>query len=151
MFRRKAILVPMKPTHRRDWRRLWRYCHCGLRWRCPDSVPRVPRRFTPARSRNQRRGRWPARPDNRGPGYAHQPQRPLWICRRCAQPWPCGQARLDLRRAFGTDRAGLRIHLTDQMYEALRDRYRLTPYEMLTPAEVWHRFLAWTDPPPPGA
>lgn len=22
--------------HRRDWRRLWRYCRCGLRWGCPD-------------------------------------------------------------------------------------------------------------------
>jgi hypothetical protein len=36
------------------------------------------------------------------------------------------------------------------MYEAQRDRYALTPYEMLTPAEVWHRFLAWTDSTAPG-
>lgn len=24
------------PTHRPEWRRLWRYCRCGLRWPCPD-------------------------------------------------------------------------------------------------------------------
>jgi hypothetical protein len=23
-------------SHRRDWRRLWRYCRCGLRWPCLD-------------------------------------------------------------------------------------------------------------------
>ncbi|MDG4834446.1 hypothetical protein O7627_34830 [Solwaraspora sp. WMMD1047] len=138
----------MKPTHRRHWRRLWRYCSCGLRWRCPDSGTGAPRSFSPPGLRNQRRRVWTTRPDNRGRAYPHQPQRPLWICRRCAQPWPCGQAKLDLRREFGADRAALRIHLTNQMYEALRDRYALTPYEMLTPAEVWHRFLAWTEPPP---
>ncbi|MFD0974523.1 hypothetical protein [Plantactinospora endophytica] len=33
--------------HRRDWRRLWRYCRCGYRWRCPDSVELVPRPYEP--------------------------------------------------------------------------------------------------------
>ncbi|MDG4791663.1 hypothetical protein O7626_38210 [Micromonospora sp. WMMD1102] len=28
--------------HRRDWRRLWRYCRCGLRWRCPDRLVSTP-------------------------------------------------------------------------------------------------------------
>ncbi|MBE1486815.1 hypothetical protein H4W31_002453 [Plantactinospora soyae] len=60
--------------HRRDWRRLWRYCRCGLRWGCPDweavaalapipppspqarpADPQVaPDRPTRLRSRNQR-------------------------------------------------------------------------------------------------
>ncbi|MEQ4301200.1 hypothetical protein ABNF97_07390 [Plantactinospora sp. B6F1] len=36
-----------KPYHRRDWRRLWRYCRCGWRWRCPDSVELVPMPYQP--------------------------------------------------------------------------------------------------------
>ncbi|GIG86049.1 hypothetical protein Pen02_09850 [Plantactinospora endophytica] len=36
-----------KPYHRRNWRRLWRYCRCGLRWRCPDSVDLVPMPYAP--------------------------------------------------------------------------------------------------------
>ncbi|MBF9132338.1 hypothetical protein I0C86_25815 [Plantactinospora sp. S1510] len=37
----------MKPYHRRNWRRLWRYCRCGYRWRCPDSVELVPMPYPP--------------------------------------------------------------------------------------------------------
>jgi hypothetical protein len=37
----------MKPYHRRNWRRLWRYCRCGYRWRCPDSVELVPMPYQP--------------------------------------------------------------------------------------------------------
>ncbi|MFY1669069.1 hypothetical protein ACN27G_03790 [Plantactinospora sp. WMMB334] len=33
--------------HRRDWRRLWRYCRCGHRWRCPDSATLVPTPYQP--------------------------------------------------------------------------------------------------------
>ncbi|MDG4784828.1 hypothetical protein O7626_02580 [Micromonospora sp. WMMD1102] len=36
-----------KNRHRRDWRRLWRYCRCGFRWRCPDSVDPVPMPYAP--------------------------------------------------------------------------------------------------------
>ncbi|WP_422770902.1 hypothetical protein ACN28C_30305 [Plantactinospora sp. WMMC1484] len=32
---------------RRDWRRLWRYCRCGHRWRCPDSATLVPTPYQP--------------------------------------------------------------------------------------------------------
>ncbi|WP_203856617.1 hypothetical protein [Plantactinospora mayteni] len=29
--------TPLVVRHRRDWRRWWRYCRCGLCWRCcPD-------------------------------------------------------------------------------------------------------------------
>ena len=76
----------------------------------------------------------------------HLPHRPLWICRRCAQPWPCGQARLDLLHELAADPIYLRIYLASQMHEALRDLHALTPYEMPTPAEVWNRFLAWAAP-----
>lgn len=36
-----------RPAHRRDWRRCWRYCRCGYRWRCPDSVHMVPMPYAP--------------------------------------------------------------------------------------------------------
>ncbi len=33
--------VPMAPSHKPVWRRLRRYCSCGLIWRtCPDRYPR---------------------------------------------------------------------------------------------------------------
>jgi len=32
----------VEPRHRRAWWRLWRYCRCGHRWRCPDSAGLVP-------------------------------------------------------------------------------------------------------------
>ncbi|MBE1488768.1 hypothetical protein [Plantactinospora soyae] len=42
----KWLLRP-RPRHRRDWRRFWRYCRCGFRWACPDSVGRVPMPYEP--------------------------------------------------------------------------------------------------------
>ncbi|MEN3609603.1 hypothetical protein AAH979_08650 [Plantactinospora sp. ZYX-F-223] len=40
-------LTGPRPYHRRDWRRLWRYCRCGWRWRCPDSLELVPTPYQP--------------------------------------------------------------------------------------------------------
>ena len=77
----------------------------------------------------------------------HLPQRPLWLCRRCAQPWPCGEARLTLLREHGGDLAWLRIYLASCMHEALRDLLTLAPHTPPTPAAVWTRFLAWAAPP----
>lgn len=41
------FLVGPRVRHRRDWRRLWRYCRCGFRWRCPDSIELVPMPYAP--------------------------------------------------------------------------------------------------------
>ncbi|GAB3986915.1 hypothetical protein GCM10027615_80280 [Plantactinospora veratri] len=41
------FLVGSGTRHRRDWRRLWRYCRCGFRWRCPDSVEPIPMPYAP--------------------------------------------------------------------------------------------------------
>jgi hypothetical protein len=41
------FLVGPRMRHRRDWRRLWRYCRCGFRWRCPDSIELVPMPYAP--------------------------------------------------------------------------------------------------------
>jgi hypothetical protein len=60
-----------KPHHRRDWRRLWRYCRCGWRWRCPDSVELVPMPYPPPPP--------PARDRMRN-------RRPLWETRAGSHP-----------------------------------------------------------------
>nr|MDT0659966.1 hypothetical protein [Micromonospora sp. DSM 115978] len=77
----------------------------------------------------------------------HAPQRPLWLCRACAAPWPCGQAKIELLRELATDGTYLRIYLASQMHEALADLCALTPYEMPSPVQVWNRFLSWAAPP----
>jgi hypothetical protein len=77
---------------------------------------------------------------------AHLPRRPLWLCRACAHPWPCGQAKLDLLREFAADTSRLRVHLTDQMHAALTDLHALNPHQMPSPADIFARFLAWAAP-----
>ncbi|MEQ4300212.1 hypothetical protein ABNF97_02260 [Plantactinospora sp. B6F1] len=47
MARLLRHLTGPRPQHRRDWRRLWRYCRCGWRWRCPDSIELVPTPYQP--------------------------------------------------------------------------------------------------------
>ena len=78
---------------------------------------------------------------------AHLPQRPLWLCRICAGPWPCGEARLALLREHGADLTYLRISLASQMHDALRDLIRLNRHEAPTPEAAFTRFLAWAAPP----
>ena len=77
----------------------------------------------------------------------HLPQRPLWLCRVCAGPWPCGEARLALIREHADDLAYLRIYLASQMHEALRDLTRLNPSEAPTAKATFDRFIAWAAPP----
>ncbi|MDG4832236.1 hypothetical protein O7627_23415 [Solwaraspora sp. WMMD1047] len=77
---------------------------------------------------------------------AHRPRRPLWLCRDCAQPWPCADARRILLHEHAADRSALRINLATSMHEAVRDLLTLNPHEAPTPAELWTRFLAWTAP-----
>ena len=74
---------------------------------------------------------------------AHTPVRPLWLCRTCAAPWPCGPARLALLQRYHGDRVGLALHLTGAYREALRDLTTLNPYDGPTPADIYRRFLGW--------
>ena len=67
-----------RTTHRRDWRRLWRYCRCGYRWRCPGSLTLVPLPWQPPHPRRPEVTPDPPlpparlRPLNRGPLYPDQ-------------------------------------------------------------------------------
>ncbi|MBF9133061.1 hypothetical protein I0C86_29475 [Plantactinospora sp. S1510] len=47
MTRLLRRLTGPRPYHRRNWRQLWRYCRCGWRWRCPDSIELVPAPYRP--------------------------------------------------------------------------------------------------------
>lgn len=80
------------------------------------------------------------------PDRPHAPHRPLWICRSCAHPWPCGEARVRLLREYAGARTALRIYLATRMHEAVQDLLALNRYEAPTAAEFFARFLAWVAP-----
>jgi hypothetical protein len=69
--------------------------------------------------------------------------RPLWLCRVCAAPWPCADARLDLVTEYAHDRVALSIFLCAVLHEAAADLYRLNPQDGPDPAVFFARFLAW--------
>ena len=73
----------------------------------------------------------------------HPPVLPFWLCRTCAAPWPCGQARLLLLHEFGRDRIALSIHLAALYTAAVTDLHRLHPYEGPEPGVLFQRFLGW--------
>ncbi|WBB91638.1 hypothetical protein O7597_00910 [Verrucosispora sp. WMMC514] len=95
----------------------------------------------------------PSRAVASGGDAPHTPLRPMWCCRTCGQPWPCGPARLRLRAEYDGDRPGLSIYLAGLMHEAMRDLYHLNARDAPAPAALFDRFLAWarrrpaTDPP----
>ena len=81
----------------------------------------------------------------------HSPRRPLWLCRVCAGPWPCGAARLALLRDYAGATTSLRVYLATCMHEAARDLLTLNRYDAPSPDALWNRFLAWAAPREPDA
>jgi hypothetical protein len=75
----------------------------------------------------------------------HVPIRPLWLCRLCAAPWPCATARLNLEAEYGDDRAGLSVYMATALHEAVEDLHKLNPEPSQDPAELFVRFIAWTQ------
>ncbi|WP_027659094.1 hypothetical protein [Salinispora fenicalii] len=73
----------------------------------------------------------------------HTPLRPLWLCRRCAAPWPCGSARLTLLREYADNRVALIIYLGGLLYEATEELHTLNPQETLDAGQLFDRFLGW--------
>jgi hypothetical protein len=73
----------------------------------------------------------------------HAPLRPLWICRSCAIPWPCAQARLLLKAEYWENRENLPAYMVAVLYEAVADLHRLDPGG-LDLAAVFTRFVGWT-------
>ncbi|WFF06219.1 hypothetical protein O7622_24670 [Micromonospora sp. WMMD1076] len=82
----------------------------------------------------------------------HLPMRPLWICKRCAHPWPCAEARLALLVEYANDRVALAVYLCEQLYDAAQELHRLNPYEAPSPQTLFARFVGWAplrSPLPP--
>lgn len=79
------------------------------------------------------------------PRPEHSPLRPTWLCRACADPWPCVQTRADLLAEHGDDLTLLAVFMVSTMTEAVYDLYALNPDATPTPAELWDRFMQWLD------
>jgi hypothetical protein len=73
----------------------------------------------------------------------HLPLRPLWLCRRCGQPWPCGVAKLALLAEYRDSRVSLCLYLAGCLHDAIDDLHRLNPAETGTAAGIFDRFLGW--------
>lgn len=76
----------------------------------------------------------------------HAALRPLWICRACAQPWPCAVARLRLLGEYRDDRVGLHLYLGWALFAAAEDLYKLNPQPGPDPDALYSRFLHWARP-----
>ncbi|MFY1687803.1 SAM-dependent methyltransferase [Plantactinospora sp. WMMB782] len=76
----------------------------------------------------------------------HLPQRPIWLCRACARPWPCPVARSRLAVEYSADPVALHVYLATVLQDAVDDLYRLNPEPGPDPAAMYARFLAWAAP-----
>lgn len=73
----------------------------------------------------------------------HLPLRPLWLCRTCGQPWPCGRAKLDLLAEYQCSRVSLCLYLASLLCDAIGDLHRLNPSMTGSTAGLYDRFLGW--------
>jgi hypothetical protein len=71
----------------------------------------------------------------------HDPIRPVWLCRNCAQPWPCGGARLELMRDYRDAMLAMYVYLAACLHDARTDLTDLAPAS--PPVELWSRFMGW--------
>ncbi|NIL64011.1 hypothetical protein HCB39_21895, partial [Salinispora arenicola] len=51
----------------------------------------------------------------------HVPMRPLWLCRPCGQPWPCGAAKLALLAEYRELPVSLFLYLAGCLHDAIDD------------------------------
>lgn len=73
----------------------------------------------------------------------HLPLRPLWLCRRCGQPWPCGAAKLALLDEYREVPVSLFLYLAGWLHDAIDDLHRLNPSVTGSAADLFDRFLGW--------
>ncbi|AYF32157.1 hypothetical protein CSH63_32905 [Micromonospora tulbaghiae] len=72
----------------------------------------------------------------------HTPIRPIWLCRACGHPWPCGDAKLALLSEYERSMVSLFVYLAGAMGDAADDLAKLRA-EVPSPGEVFDRFLGW--------
>ncbi|TYB96321.1 hypothetical protein FXF53_22370 [Micromonospora sp. WP24] len=77
------------------------------------------------------------------PPSEHLPLRPLWLCRVCGQPWPCGRAKLALLTSYQGSRLNLLLYLAGCLHEAIDDLHRLNPSTTGDVRKLFDRFLGW--------
>ncbi|MEU4716197.1 hypothetical protein AB0F73_21460 [Micromonospora purpureochromogenes] len=77
----------------------------------------------------------------------HLPMRPLWLCRRCGQPWPCGAAKLALVAEYRDTPVSLFLYLAGCLHDAIDDLHRLNPGVTGSAADMFARFLGWPARP----
>nr|WP_175543563.1 hypothetical protein [Micromonospora pattaloongensis] len=73
----------------------------------------------------------------------HLPLRPLWLCRVCGQPWPCGRAKLALLASYHDSQINLLLYLSGLLHEAIDDLHRLNPSTTGNIRDLFDRFLGW--------
>ncbi|MEV0806420.1 hypothetical protein [Micromonospora sp. NPDC050200] len=83
------------------------------------------------------------------PTRLHVPLCPLWLCRACGAPWPCGTARLTLLADYRGSHVALSIYLAGMLYNAVDDLHRLNPHNRPKPGALHERFLGWAAPRAP--
>ncbi|GIJ78379.1 hypothetical protein SAMN05443287_10129 [Micromonospora phaseoli] len=73
----------------------------------------------------------------------HPPLRPLWLCRRCGQPWPCTRAKLALLADYGGSPVNLFVYLAGCLQDAMDELHRLDPSVTGSATDMFDRFLGW--------
>jgi len=75
------------------------------------------------------------------PRTEHTAIRPSWDCTACDQPWPCANAKVDLRFQYRNS-VGLGLYMASCMHEAI-DIYAASTEPL--PADLYERFLGWVS------
>ncbi|MET8277411.1 hypothetical protein [Micromonospora sp. NPDC005174] len=83
----------------------------------------------------------PQRPD--AGQREHVPLRPIWLCRACGQPWPCGRAKLALVAEYDGNPVSLYLYLARLLHDAIDDLHKLNPATTGCASDIFDRFLGW--------
>ncbi|MFC4089390.1 hypothetical protein [Micromonospora sp. GCM10011541] len=78
--------------------------------------------------------------------HPHLPQRPVWACKVCGDPWPCEPAKLLMLMEYRKHMIALAMYMGTHLHDAVADFMRLHPDTPPDSTELFDRFLAWTNP-----
>ncbi|MEU4529120.1 hypothetical protein AB0F49_12895 [Micromonospora ureilytica] len=73
----------------------------------------------------------------------HTALRPIWLCRACGQPWPCGRAKLALVTEYDGNPVSLFLYLASLLHDAIDDLHKLNPTTTGCASDMFDRFLGW--------
>jgi len=73
----------------------------------------------------------------------HLPLRPLWLCRICGQPWPCGPAKLALLASHHDSPTSLVLCRSGLLHQAIDDLHGLHPNSTGDLSDLYDGFLGW--------